>query len=74
MKTVLSFLKKISVIFYLKSLCPMDVPVEGLMKYIAVETDPTPAWLAIPGLLLVSAGILLISSWQVRRMQISYTE
>lgn len=69
-----SFLKKVSVIFYLKSLCPLDVPVDGFMKYIAVNTDPTPAWLAIPGLLLVSAGILFISSWQVRRMQISYTE
>jgi len=69
-----ALLKKFSVIFYLKSLCPLDVPLSGPMALIAVNADPTPAWLAIPGLMLVSAAILFVASRQVRKMEVMYSE
>lgn len=69
-----SLLKKISVIFYLKSLCPVDIPPDGPLALIAVVTDPTPAWLAIPGLLAVSALVLVYASVKARGLEVSYSE
>jgi hypothetical protein len=69
-----SLLKKFSVVFYLKSLCPLEVPITGGMALFAVNTDPTPAWLAIPGLMIVSAAILFVASRQVRKMEVMYSE
>lgn len=69
-----SLLKKFSVIFYLKSLCPVDVPRKGILALIAVEADPTPAWLAIPGLLLLAALVLVYAGLAVRKLEITYSE
>ena len=63
-------LKKFSVIYYLESLCPVPIP-QGSITILA---EPAPAWLAIPGLLLVSGLILLIAGLKVRHMEISYAE
>lgn len=68
------FLKKISVIFYLKSLCPLSVPVPPPLSVLVTETDPTPAWLAVPGLLTVALLILIYAARSARRAEISYGE
>ncbi len=70
-----SALKKVSVIFYLKSLCPTEVPVdEGPWALLAVVTEPTPAWLAVPGLLVVAALILVWAALRARKLEITYSE
>ena len=61
-------LKKISVIHYLHSLSPVPVP-EGPF---AMVVEPTPAYLSIPGLLIVTAAVLVLASFQIRRMEINY--
>ncbi len=61
-------LKKISVIHYLNSLAPIPVS-EGPF---AVVAEPTPAWIAIPSLLLVTILVLVLSSHRIRRMEIHY--
>ena len=61
-------LKKISVIHYLNSLVPVPVS-EGPF---AVVADPTPAWIAIPSLLIVTAIVLLLSGYRIRHMEIRY--
>ena len=61
-------LKKLSVIHYLHSLSPVPVP-EGPFAMVA---EPTPAYLSIPGLLIVTAAVLALASFQIRRMQINY--
>src|SRR5262249_889384 len=38
-----ALLKKISVIFYLKSLCPVEIPVPGPMAIMVIDAEPTPA-------------------------------
>lgn len=63
-------LKKFSVIYYLESLCPVPIP-QGSITILA---EPAPAWLAIPGLIVVSGFILLIAGLKIRRMEISYAE
>ena len=67
-------LKKFSVIFYLKSLCPVDVPLPGPLSLLALEADPVPAWLAVPGLIVVSGIILYLASRRAHRFQISYSD
>src|ERR1041385_541659 len=61
-------LKKISVIHYLNSLVPLPMK-EGPF---AVVADPTPAWIAVPSLVIVTAIVLTISAYRIRRMEIRY--
>ncbi len=61
-------LKKISVIHYLQSLTPVPVS-EGPFAVIA---EPTPAWIAVPSLVLVTALVLFIASRRISRMEINY--
>ena len=61
-------LKKISVIHYLNSLVPVPVS-EGPF---AVVAEPTPAWISIPGLLIVTALVLIASGSRIRRMEVRY--
>jgi ABC-type transport system involved in multi-copper enzyme maturation permease subunit len=70
-----SVLKKFSVIFYLKSLCPVgEIPTEGPLAFLATMTEPTPAWLAIPGLLIVSALVLALAAAKARKLEVSYSD
>ncbi len=61
-------LKKISVIHYLNSLAPIPVS-EGPF---AVVAEPTPAWIAVPSLVIVTLIVLVIASYRIRHMEIRY--
>ena len=61
-------LKKISVIHYLNSLVPVPLS-EGPF---AVVAEPTPAWISIPGLLIVTVLVLIAAGSRIRRMEIRY--
>jgi ABC-type transport system involved in multi-copper enzyme maturation permease subunit len=61
-------LKKISVIHYLNSLVPIPVN-EGSF---AVVAEPTPAWIAIPGLLIVTLLVLIAAGYRIRHLEIKY--
>lgn len=61
-------LKKISVIHYLNSLVPVPIS-EGPF---AVVAEPTPAWISIPGLLIVTALVLIAAGSRIHRMEIRY--
>jgi len=61
-------LKKISVIHYLNSLVPVPLS-EGPF---AVVAEPTPAWISVPGLLIVTALVLIAAGTRIRRMEIRY--
>jgi len=67
-----SLLQKFSVTFYLKQLAPVTIPPEGLMALFTVVAEPVSPWLAIPGLLLLSAAILIFAGMRIRRTEISY--
>ncbi|MDP9120196.1 MAG: ABC transporter permease [Acidobacteriota bacterium] len=63
-------LKKLSVIHYLQALCPVSLS-EGPF---AILSDAPSPWVAIPGLLLLSAALLALAAWRIRGMEIHYTE
>ena len=70
-------LKQVSVIYYLKALCPVDIPTPPdtppLLSLLISNSDPVSAPVAILGLLSIAALALYLSGRQVRRMEINYT-
>lgn len=72
-----ALLKQFSVIYYLKSLCPVEIPVppgtSGLLALLISNADPLSPPLAIAGILAVAFIALTVSGLQVRRMEINYT-
>src|SRR4051794_13381074 len=67
-------LKKISVIFYLKNLCPVEIPIPPPFNVMVIEADPTPFWIAVPGLLMVTLILLAYSGLSARHTEISYSD
>ena len=68
-------LQKFSVIYYLKSLCPIEAPpsVGPPLSLLIVNADPISAGIAIPGILLFTLLVLVISALRIRRMEITYS-
>ncbi len=62
-------LKKISVIHYLQSLCPVPVP-HGPF---ALPAEPTPALLALVGLLVLAGVLLAVAARRARRLEVLYS-
>jgi hypothetical protein len=69
-------LQKISILYYVQSLCPVPAPIEDdapmLIRLLAAPAAPASRPAAILGLLLLTAAVLWIASRAVRRMEISY--
>jgi hypothetical protein len=72
-----ALLKKFSVIYYLKSLCPVDIPsppgMPAILSLLVSNPDPVSMPVAILGIVIVSLLVLYVSGFQVRRMEINYT-
>jgi ABC-type transport system involved in multi-copper enzyme maturation permease subunit len=72
-----TLLQKFSVIYYLKALCPVDIPTPpgtpALLALLVSNSDPVSAPVAILGVVAVALLVLYVSSLQVRRMEINYT-
>ncbi len=65
-------LKKISVVHYLNSLMPVPLSVAVREGPLAVVAEPTPAWIAIPSMLLVTLLVLILAAYRTRHMEIRY--
>jgi hypothetical protein len=72
-----NLLKQFSVIYYLKSLCPVDVPIQPgttpLLALLVSNPDPVSPLPAVLGVLILAFLALYVSRLQVRRMEINYT-
>lgn len=72
-----TLLKKMSVIYYLKSLCPVEIPLDPgmppLFALLVSNSDPVSAYVAVLGLLGLSVLVLIASGRRVRRLEINYT-
>ena len=67
-----SMLQKLSIMFYLRQLCPVPLQPEGLLALFTVIAEPVSPWLAVPGLLTLSTAILVFACMRIRKMEISY--
>ncbi len=69
-------LQKMSVLYYLQSLCPVPAPTDknmpAVIQLLLAPAAPASKLGAILGLLVVTAIVLWIASLAIRRMQVSY--
>ena len=70
-------LQKLSVLYYLQSLCPVPAPIDKdtpvILRLLLVPAEPASRAGAILGLLAVTAIVLWIASYAIRRMEVSYS-
>ncbi|MEP6714760.1 MAG: hypothetical protein ABJC09_04260 [Terriglobia bacterium] len=70
-----ALLKKLSIIYWLKSLCPVSLPSpggNGILNLLVVDIDPAPAAIATINLLLLAAFVLTWAAMRTRKIEISY--
>ena len=71
------FLKKISVIFYLQSLCPVVAPPDQNLplplRLLISSAEPVGAFPAVAGLFLLTLAVLVFAAMQARRLEINYS-
>ncbi len=69
-------LQKLSVLYYLQSLCPVPVPTDknapALLQLLLSPAAPASRLGAVTGLLAVTALLLCLARFAIRRMQVSY--
>ena len=53
---------------------PVEVPVPPPFNVMVIEADPTPFWVAVPGLLAVSLILLVYAGISARNAEINYGE
>jgi ABC-type transport system involved in multi-copper enzyme maturation permease subunit len=71
-----TWLQKLSVLHYAQSLCPVPVPTNDsmpiLIRLLISPADPPSTFTAVFGFIVLTAMVLWITSWIVRRMEINY--
>jgi ABC-type transport system involved in multi-copper enzyme maturation permease subunit len=67
-----ALLQKFSITFYLKQLCPVSIPAQDALALFTVVAEPVSPWVAVLGLLGLSAAVLIFACRQIRRTEISY--
>jgi hypothetical protein len=69
-------LKKLSIIYWLKSVCPVSIPApknnHDIMSLLIFDIDPAPAMVAIINLLLLAAFVTVWAGIRARRLEIGY--
>lgn len=65
-------LQNLSVMFYLKQLCPVSIPSDGVLELFTVVAEPVSPWIAVPALLTLATVILVFACLRIRRTEISY--
>ncbi|MCU1328118.1 MAG: hypothetical protein JWN34_3488 [Bryobacterales bacterium] len=72
-----AMLKKISIIYWLKSVCPVSIPApknnDGeILSLLIFDIDPAPAMVAVVNLLLLAAFVTVWAGIRARRLEIGY--
>lgn len=66
--------QKISVVYYLKSLSPVNVSADGMFALLISPLEPSPRWLAVLGLLVLVGITLAAGALRIRKSEIDYSE
>ena len=72
-----AMLQKLSILYYLQSLCPLPAPTDpgmpALARLLLAPAEPASAVWAVVGLLGVTALVLWVASRAVRRLEVNYS-
>jgi hypothetical protein len=73
-----AMLKKISIIYWLQSICPIPMPAPqgggrgSIIQLLVVDIDPAPAHMAVINLLLISGFVIVWAALRARKLEIAY--
>jgi ABC-type transport system involved in multi-copper enzyme maturation permease subunit len=67
------FIQRFSVAANLRHLLPVSIPAEGIFNLLTVTTEPISAGMAVLGVLLLTAVVVVVSCLRMRTLEISYT-
>jgi hypothetical protein len=71
-----ALLKKISIIYWLQSICPIPMPApkgkQGIASLLVIDIDPAPTHLAVINLLLIAAFVVVWAAMRAQKLEISY--
>ena len=67
-----TLVQRFSITYYLKQLCPVAIPGEGLLALFTVVSEPVSTLAAILGPVVLAVLVLLLACKFVRRLEISY--
>ena len=67
-----SLVQRFSITYYLKQLCPVSIPADGLLALFTVVSEPVSTAAAILGPIVLAVLVLLLACKFVRRLEISY--
>jgi ABC-type transport system involved in multi-copper enzyme maturation permease subunit len=65
--------QRLSVTFYLKHLCPVNLPLSGPLAIFTIVAEPVSPVTAVLGLLCLTIAILALSCFLIHRLEIAYT-
>jgi ABC-type transport system involved in multi-copper enzyme maturation permease subunit len=68
-----AMMQRLSVSFYLKHLCPVSAPADGILPLLTVVTEPVAPWATVLGLLLLASTALAFACIRSRTLEISYS-
>lgn len=68
-----SWAQHFSVTFYLKHLCPVKLPIDGVMAIFTIVAEPVSPFIAVFGLLCLTVAILVLSCFLIHRLEVTYT-
>lgn len=68
-----SWLRKVSVLHYLQSMAPVHGDLRGPGILLGQTADPVPTWIAVLALTGITAAMLLLAVYQLKRTEISYS-
>ena len=71
-----ALLKKMSIIYWLQSICPVSAPGQAgghnIMQLLVIDIDPAPAHLAVINLLLIAGFVIVWAAMRARKLEIAY--
>lgn len=67
-----TLVQRFSITYYLKQLCPVSIPADGLLALFTVVSEPVSTLAAVLGPVVLAILVLLLACKFVRRLEISY--
>jgi len=67
-----SIVQRFSITYYLKQLCPVSIPGEGILALFTVVSQPVGTVAAVLGPIVLAALVLLLACKLVRKLEVSY--
>jgi hypothetical protein len=68
-----AWLRKFSILYYLRSMNPVELRLRGPGALLGAVVEPVSAWIAVPSLVAITVVLLVLSVRQLKLTEISYS-